>query len=402
MDVNPCLPYHMDFQIHVEYSKYTIKQAVIDEGVSTCVMSLVYWKALGSSTLSKSLNMLTAYDGHSFRPHGIIPTFPVQLCGKMVEVEVELVDAPLNYNLLLGRNWTNAMVISVSFFFHILCFPHQGDIVTMDRLSFAYSSPNAYVGPSIPVIKNSQPTTENIGIRMYSYLMGTFDFSALIHHVYAMSSRPASTRRSIPFRTSYFSDPWTLPSPTALGEGKLHAGKTMPLSEVKIMYQVVLNSFVDLEPVTSPTHKEDLVLELVWATLSSYPHDCLHGTFPSDEAILEAMNGSERPWDDMHHRSYFLPSLERIEQDDVRFTLSEIVGHAVVPFDTHGIYFEVNMASISPTVSIDISRTPGNIENVNIGVDCSQILIYTKLFKEIRDVFAWSYEKMPGIDPPIV
>jgi hypothetical protein len=83
------------------------------------------------------------------------------------------------------------------------------------------------------------------------------------------------------------------------------------------------------------------------------------------------MNISERPWDDMHHQSYFFPSLERIEQDDFLYTLSEIVGHVVVPLDMHVIYAEGNMASISPIVSIDISRTPGKIENVNIGADCS-------------------------------
>jgi hypothetical protein len=54
----------------------------------------------------------------------------------------------------------------------------------------------------IPVIDNSQPAIENIGVGMYSSLMGTFDFSAPIHHVYAMSNRPASAERSIPFRTS--------------------------------------------------------------------------------------------------------------------------------------------------------------------------------------------------------
>jgi hypothetical protein len=84
--------------------------------------------------------------------------------------------------------------------------------------------------------------------------------------------------------------------------------------------------------------------------------------------------------------------------------LSEIVGHTVVPLDTHDIYAEENMASISPTVSIDIYRTPSKINNVNIGVDCSpkQILIYTELFKAFRYVFACSYEEMTGIDPRIV
>jgi hypothetical protein len=84
------------------------------------------------------------------------------------------------------------------------------------------------------------------------------------------------------------------------------------------------------------------------ATSLSFSHDFLDETLPSDESILKSMNGSERPWDDMHHRSYFLPSHERIEQHGFRSNLSEIVGHAVVPLDTHDIYAERNMASISP------------------------------------------------------
>jgi hypothetical protein len=108
----------------------------------------------------------------------------------------------------------------------------------------------------------------------------------------------------------------------------------------------------------------------VWATSLSLSHDFLDETLPSHEDILEAMNVFERPWDDMHHQSYFLPSLEKIEQDDFRSTLSEIVGHAVVPLDTHAIYAKGNMMSISLTVQIDISCTLVKIKNVNIGVDC--------------------------------
>jgi hypothetical protein len=66
--------------------------------------------------------MLTDFDGHSFCPHGILPAFLVQLGGKMVEVDVEVVDAPLDYNLLLGRNWTYAMTAIVSSVFRTLCF----------------------------------------------------------------------------------------------------------------------------------------------------------------------------------------------------------------------------------------------------------------------------------------
>jgi hypothetical protein len=65
-DVKPLFPYHMAFQIYVNYSNYTINHIVIDEGATTCVMSLTCWKAIGSSTLSQSLTMLTEFDGHYF------------------------------------------------------------------------------------------------------------------------------------------------------------------------------------------------------------------------------------------------------------------------------------------------------------------------------------------------
>jgi hypothetical protein len=371
MDVKLLLPYHVAFQIHVEYYKYTIKRAVVDEGASTCMMSLVCWKDIGSPTLSKSSTMLTAFDNHSFCPHGILPAFPVQLGGKTVEMEVEVVDAPLNYNLLLGHNWTYSMVSVVSSIFHTLYFPHQGEIVTIDQLSFVYSSLNASVGPSIPMVDNSQLKTENIDVGMYSSLMDTFDFSAPTHHIYAMSNTPALVEKSIPFHTSYFSDPWNLPSLTSSIKGQSHDGMAMPLSTTEIAYQAILDSSVNPDPIPLQTVEEDPVLRPVWATSLSFSHDFLDETLPSDEAILEAMNVSKRPWDDMHHRSYFLPCIERIEKDDFRSTLSEIFGHAVVPLDTHFIYAEGNMVSIYPTIEIDISHTLGKIKNVNIGADCS-------------------------------
>jgi hypothetical protein len=125
--------------------------------------------------------------------------------------------------------------------------------------------------------------------------------------------------------------------------------------------QVILDSSTDPNPVTSSKNEEDPVLKLVWATWLYCSHEFLDETFPSDKAIIEAMNGSDKPWDDMHHQSYFFPDLEIIRQDDFRSTLSEIVGHVVVPIDMHNIYAEGNMVSFSPTITIDISHTPSKI-----------------------------------------
>jgi hypothetical protein len=140
---------------------------------------------------------------------------------------------------------------------------------------------------------------------------------------------------------------------------------------MEIAYQVVLYSSTDPDPVTLPTNEEDPILRPMWHTSLSCSHVFLDEALASDEAIIKAMNGSNKPWDDIHHRSYFLPELERIEQDDFQSTLSEIVSHAVVPLDMHNIYAEGNMASISPTITIDISRTHGKVENLNINANCS-------------------------------
>jgi hypothetical protein len=86
-----------------------IFRTVVDEGASTCVMSLACSKAIGQLVLSPSPTLLTAFNGHSFRPHVIVPSFPVQLGGKIVCVEVEVVDAPLDYILFLGQIWTYVM-----------------------------------------------------------------------------------------------------------------------------------------------------------------------------------------------------------------------------------------------------------------------------------------------------
>jgi hypothetical protein len=75
--------------------------------------------------------------------------------------------------------------------------------------------------------------------------MGTLDFVAPIHHIYSMSIQSTSSMRSGTFHTSYFNDPWTLPSSTASYEGQSHIGMAMPLSTTKIPYQVVIDSYVD-------------------------------------------------------------------------------------------------------------------------------------------------------------
>lgn len=62
------------------------------------------------------------------------------------------------------------------------------------------------------------------------------------------------------------------------------------------------------------------------------------------------------------------------------------------------------MTNISETIPINIFKTPDVMENVFIGVACSpeKIRSYMTLFKDFCDMFAWSYDEMPRIDPRIV
>ena len=53
-----------------------------------------------------------------------------------MSVEVDVIDAPLDYNLLLGRIWTYAMSAIASVVFWVVVFPHEGKLVTVDQLSF--------------------------------------------------------------------------------------------------------------------------------------------------------------------------------------------------------------------------------------------------------------------------
>jgi hypothetical protein len=180
-NLKPRLPYHVAFQIVVAYPTIFFTRnifcMVVDEGALTCVMLLACWKSIGQPILSLSPTLLTAFNGHSFLPHGIIPSFLVQLGGKTMCVEVEVVDTPLDYNFLLGRSWTYAMQVVVATVFWVLLFPHEDRIVTIDQLFF--SRPDASLGAStVPMTDNPQPGMVNIGVGLCPSLMGTFNYSS--------------------------------------------------------------------------------------------------------------------------------------------------------------------------------------------------------------------------------
>jgi hypothetical protein len=375
-NLKPRLPYHDVFQIVVAYTtKYFTRIffcTVVDEGTSTCVMSLACWKTIIQPIFSLSPTLLTAFDGHSFRPHGIIPSFSVQLGGKTVCVEVEVVNAPLDYNLLFERSWTYDMHAVVTTVFWVFLFPHEGRIVSIDQLSFSHLDTSS--GASmVPMIDNPQPSVINVGVGLCLPLMGTFDYpppSDNFKFISIFLDQPkAEIFQMSSFHMNYFNDSWNLPSPSSTMEGTRHHGMSMPFSMTQVAYSIVQKSSTDPDP--TPAQELDPVLEPIWAQYSPTTTDFLDLVFPFDEAIINALTGLDRLWDDLHHRSYFLPELGRIEAGEFVLTMTGDRSCPINVLAMHVVYAEFNMETITKMIPIDISRTPGVMENVFIRADCS-------------------------------
>jgi hypothetical protein len=66
----PCLLTLISFQIPVKIWNITVHQCIIDEGASTCIMSKVVWKKLGSPELVPSAITLKAYNDRPSSPKG--------------------------------------------------------------------------------------------------------------------------------------------------------------------------------------------------------------------------------------------------------------------------------------------------------------------------------------------
>ena len=72
------------------------------------------------------------YDGHPTKTQEILAHVPITLVRKTVLINIEVVNAQLDYNLLLGRSYMYAMRAVTSTIFHLMMFPHEGNIVMVD------------------------------------------------------------------------------------------------------------------------------------------------------------------------------------------------------------------------------------------------------------------------------
>ena len=99
-------------------------------------MSTLVWEKIGSPILQPSSRTLRDYDGRPTKAQGFLPHVPITLAGKTVLIDIEVVNAQLDFNLLLEIIYMYAMSAVASTFFRFMMFPHEGKVVMVDQLTY--------------------------------------------------------------------------------------------------------------------------------------------------------------------------------------------------------------------------------------------------------------------------
>ena len=186
----------------------------------------------------------------------------------------------------------------------ILCtikFPHNGKIVTIDQLTYFSSDPSS--AESIQHVGKTAIPYKDVGVGLVkdSGLLETFSFPP------PNVSSPFMTIHMISSESIILDDPWIVPFDSEVDS----FGDAMPLSPFEVAYQAV-QSFSD-----SSSTNLDLVNEIHGESLSistSYS-TTFSETVHTGEQIRELLSVDALPWEDLHHRSSFLPEIDHFEND---------------------------------------------------------------------------------------
>jgi hypothetical protein len=118
-----------------------------------------------------------------------------------------------------------------------------------------------------------------------------------------------------------------------------HSGMSMPLSAAEVAYSLVQQASANPDP--TPAQELDPLPEPIWAQDSLATTDSLDLVWPSDEEVIEAMTSPNKPWEHLHHRSYFLPMLSRIKVGEFTVTMTGDRSCHTHPLATHKIMLRV-------------------------------------------------------------
>lgn len=129
---------------------------------------------------------MLAFNIGTNQPSGILPKLLINLGGNIIYINLMVVQGPLDFNLLLVPDYVYFMGALVSSLFHLICFLHEGRIMTIDHLSFigpnlSLNQPKFLNGPHMQEL--SSPPQVNY-VATCSMPSSTDDLvSDIVHHV---------------------------------------------------------------------------------------------------------------------------------------------------------------------------------------------------------------------------
>jgi len=170
------------FQITIYAYNKVVPGTVLDEGALVSLMPFAIWQDLGFPQLVPVTQSLLAFDGGTSQPFGILSKFPITLGGKIVYIDIMVVQGGLDFSLLLGCDYIYVMGALVSSLFCVVFFPDDGRIVTIDQLLF--------FGHQIPPIQPLSPIGSYLQTMssppQVNYVVTHFTSTSIDDHAYGL------------------------------------------------------------------------------------------------------------------------------------------------------------------------------------------------------------------------
>ena len=78
------------------------------------------WRGMGSPSLVSTASQLLVFDRRTCIALGILTQTPITLGGNTILVDFMVIEEPLDFNMLLGRDYVYAMKYVVLTLFHVM------------------------------------------------------------------------------------------------------------------------------------------------------------------------------------------------------------------------------------------------------------------------------------------
>lgn len=228
----------------------------------------------------------------------------------------------------------------------------RGENVKVNQLDYSSVDPRATSNSTVLMVDNPRPPTENLGVGMYSSLMGTFDLPPPIARIDTISSSKEPLRKEF-VQTHYFSDPGPLSSSVTTSDDGRVGEIESSMSAAELRCESIDNSSNNNSTRFSGEALDGDVAHS-WTLDSTSTLDCLDIVFPFDKAIFEAMMAIDRPLEELHHHSYTRPPLHEVESRSPNVSTSDV---CTVPLAPTQFSAEGNILIGSMIVPLNIHRS---------------------------------------------